>query len=310
MTVVPAKERVVPEPRFPHGMRNAATAYTSSASSDVVAYEDFPGHHLLAVRNLIATTNDESYHGSACDLPPATSHGYAEWDFSGVPDPVMFQRFLDAADYWFGYSDDSSAGIYDPAREFLVVVVDDQANGTNAAGAGDGEAPRNPGTGVPQNPGPSVPPTSPARGADINVQLAQARELEAKLAEEYRIVRLLRASIAGEASARGERARELGKQARERINADFDVNNPNMPLRVCQKLIAAATLLRAMPAPSTPEAQNLHREAQALIEQVAVQQAESSASRIRQQGSASDDGGTQGPEAPVHASGATGQPAN
>jgi murein DD-endopeptidase MepM/ murein hydrolase activator NlpD len=121
--------------------------------------------------------------------------------------------------------------------------------------------------------------------------LAQARELEAKLAKEYRAVRLLRASIAGEASARGERARELGKQARERINADFDVNNPNTPLRASQKLVAAATLLRAMPAPSTPEARNLHREAQALIEQAGVQQAESSAPRIRQQGSARDDGG-------------------
>jgi hypothetical protein len=30
------------------------------------------------------------------------------------------------------------------------------------------------------------------------------------------------------------------------------------------------TLLRAMPAPSTPEARNLHREAQVLIEQVTV----------------------------------------
>jgi hypothetical protein len=74
-------------------------------------------------------------------------------------------------------------------------------------------------------------------------------------------VRLLCASIAGKASARGERARELGKQARERINADFDVDNPSTPPRVSQKLIAAATLLRAMPAPSTPEARNLHREA-------------------------------------------------
>jgi hypothetical protein len=92
------------------------------------------------------------------------------------------------------------------------------------------------------------------RGADINAQLAQARELEAKLAEEYCAIRLLRASITGEASARRERARELGKQARERINANFDVNNPNTPPRVSQKLIAAATLLRAMPAPSTPEA--------------------------------------------------------
>jgi hypothetical protein len=41
-------------------------------------------------------------------------------------------------------------------------------------------------------------------------------------------------------------------------------------------------LLRAMPALSTPEAQNLRREVQALIEQAAVQQAESSASRIHQ----------------------------
>jgi hypothetical protein len=96
-----------------------------------------------------------------------------------------------------------------------------------------------------------------AEGGDINAQLAQARELEAKLAEEYRTVRLLRASIAGEASARGERARELGRQARDRINADFNVNNLNMPPQASQKLITAATLLRAMPAPSTPEARNL-----------------------------------------------------
>jgi hypothetical protein len=102
----------------------------------------------------------------------------------------------------------------------------------------------------------------------------------------------------------------MGKQARERINADFDVNNPNTPPRASQKLIAVATLMRAMPAPSTPEAQNLHREAQALIEQAAVQQAESSASRIRQQGSARDDGGAQGPDASVHVGGETGQATN
>jgi hypothetical protein len=131
--------------------------------------------------------------------------------------------------------------------------------------------------------------------------LAQARELEAKLAEEYRTVWLLRATITGEASARGERARELGRQARDRINTDFDIDNPNTPPRASQKLIAAVTLLRAMPAPSTPEARNLHREAQALIEQAAVQQAESSASHIRHQGSARDDGGAQGLKASVHA---------
>jgi hypothetical protein len=45
----------------------------------------------------------------------------------------------------------------------------------------------------------------------------------------------------------------------------------------------------------------LHREAQALIEQAAVQQAESSASRIRHQGSARDDGDAQGQEASIQA---------
>jgi hypothetical protein len=216
----------------------------------------------------------------------------------------MFRRFLDATDYLFGYSEDSSAGSYDPARECCVVIANDPA------GAGDGEVPPALGTASRLAAGPSDPPPSPPTGADINAQLAQPRELEAKLAKEYRTVRLLRASMAGEASASGEHARELGRQARDRINVDFNVDNPDTPPRASQKLIAAATLLRAMPAPSTPEARNLHSEAQALIEQAAVQQAESSASRIRQQGSARGDGGAQGPEPSVHAGGAAERPAN
>jgi hypothetical protein len=164
----------------------------------------------------------------------------------------MFRRFLDATDYWFGNSDDSGAGSYDPARECCVVITNDPTNATDAAGAGDGEVPPALGTGPHLVAGPSAPPPSPPRGADINAQLAQARELEAKLAEEYRTVRLLRASIAREASARGERARELGRQAHDRINADFNVDNPYMPPRESQKLAAAATLMRAMPAPQRP----------------------------------------------------------
>jgi hypothetical protein len=77
-------------------MRNASTAYASFASTDVVAYEDLPDHHLLAVQNS--------------------------------------------------------------------------------------------GTSTSRNLGPSAPPTSPTEGTNINAQLAQARELEAKLTEEYRTV--------------------------------------------------------------------------------------------------------------------------
>jgi hypothetical protein len=264
-----------------------------------------PGRHVFVARDPGASSGDESSLGSIDALLPANLHGYAEWDFSGVPDPVMFRRFLDATDFWFGCSDDSSTGSYDPARECRVVIANDPANATGAAGAGDGEV--TPALGI--APRLAAGPSTPA-GAAIDAQLAQARELEAKLAEEYRTVRLLRASMAGEASARGGRARELGIQARDRINANFNVDNPDTPPQASQKLIAAATLLRAMPAPSTPEARNLHREVQALIEQAAVQQAESSASRIRQQGDARGNGAAQVGEPSVHAGEAAERPAN
>jgi hypothetical protein len=70
----------------------------------------------------------------------------------------MFQRFLDAADYWFGYSDNFSVGSYDTARECFIVMANDRANVANAAEAGDGEVPLNPGIGPLQGPGPSAPP--------------------------------------------------------------------------------------------------------------------------------------------------------
>jgi hypothetical protein len=54
----------------------------------------------------------------------------------------MFRRYLDATDYWFGYSDDSSAGSYDPAQECCIVITNDQANATNVAEAGEGEPPQ------------------------------------------------------------------------------------------------------------------------------------------------------------------------
>jgi hypothetical protein len=71
---------------------------------------------------------------------------------------MMFRRFLDATDYWFGYSDDSSTGSYDPARECCVVISNDPANATDVAGAGDGEVPPTLGTGPRMAAEPSAPP--------------------------------------------------------------------------------------------------------------------------------------------------------
>jgi hypothetical protein len=116
----PTGERSVLGPRFPIGLRGATTVYVASANTDAAMRRVRPGRHVPAVRDPSASADDESSRGSASELPPATSHGYAEWDFSGVPGLVMFRRFLDATDYWFGYSDNSSAGSYDPAWECSV----------------------------------------------------------------------------------------------------------------------------------------------------------------------------------------------
>jgi hypothetical protein len=122
MTAAPTGERSVSGPHFPIGLCGAATAYAANANVNTTMRRVPPGRHVLVARDPSASADDESSLGSLDALPPATSHGYAEWDFSGVPDPVMFRRFLDATDYWFGYSDDSSAGSYDPAWECCVVV--------------------------------------------------------------------------------------------------------------------------------------------------------------------------------------------
>jgi hypothetical protein len=125
-------ERSVSGLRFPIGLRGATAAYTANANASATMRRVPPGRHVFVARDPSASAGDESSLGSLDALPPATSHVYAEWDFSGMPDPVMLMRVLDATDYWFGYSDDSSAGSYDPARECCVVIANDPANNTGA----------------------------------------------------------------------------------------------------------------------------------------------------------------------------------
>ena len=80
---------------------------------------------------------------------------------------------------------------------------------------------------------------------------------------------------------RGAHAQAAARVARERILADDNIDKPPELKTAGEKLVAAAYLLQAMPEPSMTLGRNLCHEAQALIEQAAVQQAESSASRMR-----------------------------
>jgi len=129
--------------------------------------------------------------------------------------------------------------------------------------------------------------------AEQQAQLAQLRELEAKLNEERQQTQKLHLTLEQGRTGHGTGAREAGRVARERILAEGRKGSPLALSRASQKITAAALLIRAMPEPSTPEGRNLRKEAQALLEDAAVQQAESSASRLRSVASAGADGAAQ-----------------
>ena len=124
-------------------MRSSAMAYASSFSTDMSAYEDLPGHHLLSIRNLIASTPDSSYPGSSDEESiPVQGRMNPEWDYYEIRDLEAFLSFQAAADYCLACSDDSSEGDYDPTRECFVAVIgepydddDIAANATHAATA-------------------------------------------------------------------------------------------------------------------------------------------------------------------------------
>ena len=88
------------------------------------AYEDLLRHHLLSVRNLIASTPDSSYPDSAGEeSAPMNDRVNPEWDYSEIHDLGAFLSFQAAADYCLTCFDDSSEGDYDPTRECFVVVL-------------------------------------------------------------------------------------------------------------------------------------------------------------------------------------------
>ena len=77
---------------FPFGMCNAAT-YASSSNTNFTKYEDLPGHHLLLIRNTIASSPDNSYPETAGSIADDISFFMDNFtaeeaeDYSGVRDP-------------------------------------------------------------------------------------------------------------------------------------------------------------------------------------------------------------------------------
>ena len=114
-------------------MRNtAARTYASSISTNFAEYEDLPGHHLLSVRNLIASSLDEPYpetaNSIADDVDFFMNNFAAEEaeDYSGVRDPAALRSFQLATAYCLTCSEDSSEGDFDPSRECFMADLADE----------------------------------------------------------------------------------------------------------------------------------------------------------------------------------------
>ena len=209
-----------------------------------------------------------------------------EWDYSGLCDREAFLSFQAAADYCLTCSDDSSEGDYDPTHQCFVAEVGDLCDTDDDVVAADAAHAATAAVGATA----AVAPPIPTDAAEQQAQLAQLRELETKLDEERRQMQKLHLTLEQECAAHGTKARDAGCVAQKLIMAEGREGSPLGLPRASQKITAAALLIRAMHEPSTPEGRNLRKEAQALLEDAAVQQAESFASRMRSVASVRADG--------------------
>jgi len=255
-------------------MRNAA-AYASSIITNFTKYEDLPGRHLLSIRSLIASSPDESYPETASSIADDINFFMNNFtaeeaeDYSGVRNPDAFRSLQLATAYCLTCSEDSSEGDHDPARECFMADFADEQNDNAPGDDGDG----GPDAQANQPVMPPAAPFSSSSSAARQAQLAQLKELQAKLDEQRRQTQELRTALEKQRTARGAHAQAAARVARERILADDNIDKSPELKTAGEKLVAAAYLLQHMPEPSTPSGRNLRREAQALIEQAAVQQA-------------------------------------
>ena len=210
----PPKEGATAPSPFPFRMHNAAATYASSVSTSMSAYEDLPGHHLLSIYNLIASSPDDSYPDTAGSIADdinffMDNFTATEQDYSGVRDLDAFWSFQLAADYCLTYSEDSSEGEYDLTRECFVVELADGAIDDAPSDDGNNEEP------PPLNHVvvPAANPAALAGSAARHTQLAQLKELETRLDEERRQTRLLCTALELERTTRGARSRAAGRVA-------------------------------------------------------------------------------------------------
>jgi hypothetical protein len=262
----------------------------ASVSAFAKAYPNLPGYHMWSSWDRLTAVSTSGPVGSEED--DDSNFG---WDFSGLRDPSAMRDFMSACDYCLsGCSDDDhSLGDEgcDPSRECFHVDQGDHGEGNHLGMPEDDKAP------VPASrvdiPLELAVVLVPAGGQDT--QLEQFREMQAKLDEEAGRLVQLRQNIKQEWASRalaGE-ARHRARDVQRRIVGDARAGLPPTFSGVGQNLAAAVMLLRTMPESSTTEGRRIQGELKDLLEDAAIRQAESSASR--RQGCPSEHHGTPPP---------------
>jgi hypothetical protein len=250
----------------------------ASVSAFARAYPDLPGYHMWSSWDRLTAVSTSGLTGSEEEDGPDFG-----WDFSGLHDPSAMRDFMSACDYCLsGCSDDDHSlndEGYGPSRECFHIDQGDHGEDNHLGMPEDDDAP------VPASraeiPRELVVVPVPAGGQDT--QLEQLREVQAKLDEEaWRLVQLqqnIEKEWAGRALAGG--ARHQARDVQRRIVDDARAGLPPAFSGAGQNLAATMMLLRTMPKPSTTEGRRIQGELKGLLEDTAVRQAESSASRRR-----------------------------
>jgi hypothetical protein len=250
----------------------------ASVSAFARAYPDLLGYHMWSSWDRLTTVSTSGPAGSEEDDDPDSG-----WDFSGHHDPSAMRDFMSACDYCLsGCSDDDhSLGNegYDPSHECFHIDQGDRGEDNQLSMPEDDNAP------VPASHVeiPRELAVVPVPAGGQNTQLEQLREVQAKLDEEAGRLVQLRQNIeqewAGQALAGG--ARHRARDIQRRIVDDARAGLPLAFSGAGQNLAAVAMLLRTMLEPSTTEGRRIQGELKNLLEDAAVRQAESSASRRR-----------------------------
>jgi hypothetical protein len=271
------------DPEVPTDSRLVPFGFSLDPPSDFASVEAFieacpnhPGYHMWSPWDRLTAVSTYRPSGSEEDDEPDLY-----WDFSGLGNPSAMRDFMTACDYCLSDCSDGSRSFGDedcsPSHECFHVDL---------GGPGEGNHLGIPENGDPPRPAPRVDILRelamvpvPAGGQDS--QLEQIREGQARLDEGAGTLEQFRRNTGQEWADRappGE-ARHLPQGIQLRIVDDVRARPPPASSGVDQNLAAAAILLRAMPEPSTTQGQRIQGELKNLLEDVAVQRTESSASR-------------------------------